>query len=43
MGQRIKTTTRRGRRRKTGGSSGYVMCLRCRGTGRVKQGGNRRK
>lgn len=36
-------TTRRGRRRKTGGDSGYVQCMRCHGTGRVKRGGNRRK
>lgn len=30
-------TTKKGRRRKTGGSSGYVKCNMCGGTGRVKK------
>lgn len=38
MGQRVTTT--KGRRRKTGGDTGYVQCLRCHGTGRVRKGGN---
>ena len=33
---------KKSRRRKTGGNTGYVQCLRCHGTGRVKKGGNRR-
>lgn len=31
-----------GRRRKTGGNTGYVQCQRCHGTGRVRKGGNAR-
>lgn len=31
-------TTKRGRRKKTGGNSGYVQCNMCHGTGRVKKG-----
>ena len=30
-------TIKRGRRRKTGGNSGYVKCPRCGGTGRVRK------
>ena len=32
------TTTTKGRRKKTGGNSGYVQCNMCHGTGRVKKG-----
>lgn len=35
--QSVKTTrTKRGRRRKTGGNSGYIQCNMCKGTGRIK-------
>lgn len=30
-------TTRKYRRRKTGGNTGYVKCPRCGGTGRVRK------
>lgn len=30
-------TIKRGRRRKTGGNSGYVKCNMCHGTGRIKK------
>ena len=41
--QTIKTTTRKGRRKKTGGGSEYVTCNICHGTGKVKRrkGGRR--
>lgn len=36
--QTIKTTTTtKGRKRKTGGNSGYVKCNICKGTGRIKK------
>lgn len=37
-GSQTVTTTKRGRRKKTGGNSGYVQCNMCHGTGRVKKG-----
>lgn len=33
--QTVKTTTKK-RKRKTGGSSGYISCNMCHGTGRIK-------
>ena len=33
--QKVKVTTK-GRRRKTGGNSGYKQCNMCHGTGRVR-------
>jgi len=36
---RVKqTVTRSGRRRKTGGNTGYIICNMCHGTGRVRNG-----
>ena len=35
--QKIKTTTTKTRKRKTGGNSGYKKCNVCHGTGRVKK------
>ena len=34
--QTIKTTTRRGRRKKSGSNADYVQCNMCHGTGKVK-------
>lgn len=34
--QTIKTTRRRGRRKKTAGGSGYRQCNMCHGTGRIR-------
>ena len=33
MGQKV---TIKGRRKKTGGNSGYIQCNMCNGTGRIK-------
>ena len=37
--QKVKTVTktRRIRRRKVGGNSGYIICPFCHGTGRIKK------
>lgn len=35
MGQKVVVTTK-GRRKKTGGDSGYIQCNICKGTGRIK-------
>ena len=37
MGQRVKITITKTRKRKVGGNSGYVQCNVCHGTGRVKK------
>lgn len=34
--QTVKTTTKKGRRRKTGGDSGHIKCNMCGGTGRIR-------
>ncbi len=34
--QTTKTTTRKGRRKKTGSGSDYIQCNVCHGTGRIK-------
>lgn len=35
--QKVKTTkTKKTRKRKTGGNSGYLSCNMCHGTGRIK-------
>lgn len=36
MGQKVTITTTKGRRKKTGGNSGYIQCNMCKGTGRIK-------
>lgn len=36
MARARQTVTRKTRKRKTGGSSGYIKCNICGGTGRVK-------
>lgn len=38
MGQKVRITQTKSRRRKTGGNSGYVKCNMCHGTGRIKKG-----
>lgn len=42
MGQKVTVTTK-GHRRKVGGSTGYHVCGRCHGTGRVRDAGRPRK
>ena len=34
---KAKVTTTKTRKRKTGGNSGYIQCIMCRGTGRQKK------
>ena len=36
MAKQKTKTTKSGRRKKTGGNSGYIQCNMCRGTGRIK-------
>jgi len=40
--QRVKMTIKK-RVRKTGGSSGYITCNMCHGTGRVKNGHKKKR
>ena len=36
MARARQTVTRKTRRRKTGGKSGYIQCNVCKGTGRIR-------